>query len=53
MYCLPSVGSYEVHDGERIAQLVVGQRAEVAWTVVESLDATSRGLSGHGSTGRG
>lgn len=53
MYCLPSVGSYTVHDGERIAQLVVGRLAEVAWTVVESLDATSRGMSGHGATGRG
>lgn len=52
MYCLPSVGSYEVHDGDRIAQLVIGRLADVAWTVVDSLDATDRGASGHGSTGR-
>lgn len=51
MYCLPDIGSYVVRDGERIAQLVVGRLAEVAWRLVETLDETSRGASGHGSTG--
>ncbi|HRC62185.1 MAG TPA: dUTP diphosphatase [Dehalococcoidia bacterium] len=53
MYCLPSVGSYVIEDGERIAQLVVSRLAEVRWIVVQALDETSRGASGHGSTGRG
>lgn len=53
MYCLPEVGSYLVRDGDRIAQLVVGRLAEVEWAVVDVLDATSRGASGHGSTGQG
>ena len=53
MYCLPSVGSYVIEDGERIAQLVVSRLAEVSWIVVQALDETSRGASGHGSTGRG
>ncbi|MGE0230023.1 MAG: dUTP diphosphatase [Dehalococcoidia bacterium] len=52
MYCLPPVGRYVIEDGERIAQLVVGRLADVTWTVVNDLDRTSRGNSGHGSTGR-
>jgi len=52
MYCLPSVGTYTVQDGERIAQLVVGHLADVTWSLVDRLDATLRGDSGHGSTGR-
>lgn len=52
MYCLPSIGRYMVQDGERIAQLVVGRLASVHWSVVDALDQTSRGTSGHGSTGR-
>lgn len=53
MYCLPDVGRYVIEDGERIAQLVVSRLADVTWTVVELLDGTTRGTSGHGSTGRG
>jgi dUTP pyrophosphatase len=52
MYCLPDVGRYEIHDGDRIAQLVVSILAPVEWTVVERLDTTERGERGHGSTGR-
>jgi dUTP pyrophosphatase len=52
MYCLPEPGRYLVHDGERIAQLVVAYLAPVEWAVVDSLDATTRGERGHGSTGR-
>lgn len=52
MYCLPGVGTYAVSDGERIAQLVVARLAEVEWSIVDTLDATSRGTSGHGSTGQ-
>ncbi|MSP22000.1 MAG: dUTP diphosphatase [Dehalococcoidia bacterium] len=52
MYCLPGVGPYEVHDGDRIAQIVVARLAEVAWEAVAELDPTDRGVGGHGSTGR-
>ena len=51
LYCLPDTGRHEVHDGDRIAQLVVALLAPVEWVPVTSLDATERGASGHGSTG--
>jgi dUTP pyrophosphatase len=37
--------------GDRIAQLVVQRVERAAFTVVDSLDASSRGMGGHGSTG--
>jgi dUTP pyrophosphatase len=37
--------------GDRIAQLVVAPVVQAAWSEVESLDATSRGEGGFGSTG--
>jgi dUTP pyrophosphatase len=52
LYCLPGVGSHEVQDGDRIAQLVIARLAEVEWLTVDALDATERGEGGHGSTGR-
>ncbi|MGE0134313.1 MAG: dUTP diphosphatase [Dehalococcoidia bacterium] len=52
MYCLAATGTYVVRHGDRVAQLVIARLADVAWTVVEHLDATSRGTGGHGSTGR-
>ena len=42
---------YEVHRGDRIAQLVVQRVEEVAWTVVDSLDGLDRG-GGFGHSGR-
>jgi dUTP pyrophosphatase len=42
---------YEVHRGERIAQLVVQAVARVEWSPVDSLDGANRG-GGFGSTGR-
>ncbi|MPZ99846.1 MAG: dUTP diphosphatase [Dehalococcoidia bacterium] len=51
MYCLPSTGSFEVRDGDRIAQVVVSRLAPVVWQEVASLDDTERGVSGWGSTG--
>jgi dUTP pyrophosphatase len=51
IYCLPGTGPHEIHDGDRIAQVVVAQLAEVAWEAVEELDSTERGSGGHGSTG--
>ena len=52
MYCLPEPGRYVIEDGERIAQLVVAWLAPVQWAQVVALDATARGIEGHGSTGR-
>jgi dUTP pyrophosphatase len=44
---------FEVHRGDRIAQLVVSPVAHAALSVVVSLDETARGEGGYGSTGRG
>lgn len=43
---------FVVQRGERIAQLVVAPVAHAEITLVESLDDTSRGHGGYGSTGR-
>ncbi len=43
---------YEVHRGDRIAQLVVQAVAQVAFSTVEALPPSSRGTRGFGSTGR-
>ncbi len=46
------VDDYEVRRGDRIAQLVVQQAAQVAFTSVDALPASTRGTGGFGSTGR-
>ena len=51
MYCLPSTGTFEVRDGDRIAQIVIARLAAVAWAEVDSLEETARGTGGWGSTG--
>lgn len=43
---------HTVHDGDRIAQLVVTRLADVSFEEVEVLSDTKRGAGGHGSTGR-
>src|SRR4029077_2924312 len=43
---------YEIHRGDRIAQLVVTSVAMIEWHVVDDLDTTSRDTFGFGSTGR-
>ena len=43
---------YEVHRGDRIAQLVVQQVAQVRFTPAEVLPPSTRGTGGFGSTGR-
>jgi dUTP pyrophosphatase len=52
MYVLPYRGTHTVHDGDRIAQLVVSRTAEVALEGAEELGTTEREAGGHGSTGR-
>lgn len=44
--------AYEVHRGDRIAQLVIHAVAYVEWQVVDSLDETARDAFGFGSSGR-
>ncbi len=43
---------YEVHRGDRIAQLVIQKVEYVEWAEVDELDATKRDAFGFGSTGR-
>ena len=43
---------YTIHDGDRIAQLMVLPVVQPALQMVEELDETARGEGGFGSTGR-
>jgi dUTP pyrophosphatase len=52
MWTFGAAESYELHDGDRIAQLVFAALAPVAVTEVTELSSTARGDGGHGSTGR-
>ena len=52
MYVLPYRGPHAVHNGDRIAQLVISQIAEVTLEPAAELSATARDTGGHGSTGR-
>jgi len=51
MYLFGSRAEYRIHNGDRIAQLVVSRLAEVTLCEVEELSETARGSGGHGSTG--
>lgn len=44
--------AFVVNPGERIAQMVVARFEQVQWDEVDSLDDTSRGEGGFGSTGQ-
>lgn len=43
---------FTIKRGDKIAQLVIKEVAEVSWEEVEEIDPTSRGPGGFGSTGR-
>jgi dUTP pyrophosphatase len=43
---------YQVHRGDRIAQLVIQAVEQVAFTPVDELEPTERGGGGFGHTGR-
>ena len=43
---------FEVHRGDRIAQLVIQRVEQAAFVVVDRLDGSDRGRGGFGSTGR-
>jgi dUTP pyrophosphatase len=44
--------AFDVHPGDRIAQLVIQRVQDVEWTEVDELDDSARGTGGWGSTGR-
>lgn len=52
MWTFGGLASYELHDGDRIAQMVVSRLGMAQIVEVETLDETGRGSGGHGSTGR-
>lgn len=43
--------SFEINDGDRIAQMVVASHEQVEWNKVELLTETIRGAGGYGHTG--
>lgn len=42
---------FTVHDGDRVAQLVVARHEQVTWELAGELKSTARGAGGFGSTG--
>ena len=42
---------YEIHPGDRIAQMVISNFSNVNWKLVEDIGQSKRGQSGFGSTG--
>ena len=44
-------GPFEIHRGDRVAQLVLAPVTQAAWQEVDLLDETDRGEGGFGSTG--
>jgi dUTP pyrophosphatase len=42
----------QIHDGDRVAQLVIARHEQTVWQLTETLDETSRGTGGFGSTGK-
>src|SRR6056297_3383306 len=43
--------AYTVENGERVAQMVIAKHEHIAWKEVETLEETTRGAGGFGSTG--
>ncbi|MBF6598904.1 MAG: dUTP diphosphatase [Dehalococcoidia bacterium] len=52
MWTFGGIDAYELHDGDRVAQLVIARLADVSLVPTEALRASERGAGGHGSTGR-
>jgi dUTP pyrophosphatase len=46
-----SNADFTVHDGDRIAQMIISAHQQAAWVQVEALEETGRGSGGFGSTG--
>lgn len=43
--------TFEIQNGERIAQMVIAKHEQISWEEVDILGETSRGAGGFGSTG--
>lgn len=43
---------FVVHDGDRIAQMVIARYEQIRWKSVETLEDTERGSGGFGHTGK-
>ncbi|MFA5375250.1 MAG: dUTP diphosphatase [Dehalococcoidia bacterium] len=52
MYMLTPGVSFDIKNGDRIAQLVIHKLADAKVIETTELSATERGTGGHGSTGR-
>ncbi|MCR4765641.1 MAG: dUTP diphosphatase [Bacteroidaceae bacterium] len=46
-----SMEDFIIHNGERIAQMVIASYQQIEWEPVDSLDETERGAGGYGHTG--
>lgn len=42
---------FMIHDGERVAQMVIARHEQIKWELTGSLDETQRGAGGFGHTG--
>ena len=42
---------FTIEDGERVAQMVIAKHEHISWEEVETLEETTRGAGGFGSTG--
>ena len=44
--------SWEIKNGDRIAQIVIAKHERSNWNLVEELEESKRGAGGFGSTGK-
>lgn len=44
--------TFTIHDGDRIAQMVIARYEKIEWKVVDALSESNRGEGGFGSTGK-
>lgn len=43
---------FTIHNGERIAQMIVSAYTQITWNETTQLSTTDRGIGGYGSTGK-
>lgn len=51
LYNTDKYNGFEVKKGDRIAQLIIEKCHSIHWLITDSLDDTTRGNGGYGSTG--
>ena len=44
--------AFTIHDGDRIAQLIISRHERIEWEITHELMSTDRGAGGFGSTGK-